>query len=137
MKTTCLHATVISYCKCAHGCDVSACAAGNKRIGSDHWPVNQCISNYNVKDYCCVHKYKNGYMSYCIALVESGLSPRWSALTSRTSSSVSSLESFSPLIQSLCLRIPPCKWRIHHGASILKGMGDETLIYAQNTPITH
>ncbi len=26
--------TVISYCECARGCDVSACAAGNKRIGT-------------------------------------------------------------------------------------------------------
>ncbi len=58
-------------CECARGCDVIACAAGNKRIGSesarretdrpvtdpgrsceksadsDHWPVNQCISSYN------------------------------------------------------------------------------------------
>ncbi len=49
------------YCKCARGCDVSACAAGNKRIGSesarretdrfwiritdsDHWPVNRGIA---------------------------------------------------------------------------------------------
>ncbi len=50
-------------CECVHGCDVIACAAGNKRIGSesarhetdrarsceksadsDHWPVNRCIS---------------------------------------------------------------------------------------------
>ncbi len=23
------------YCECARGCDVSACAAGNKRIGSE------------------------------------------------------------------------------------------------------
>ncbi len=59
------------YCECARGCDVSACAAGNKRTGSestrretdqpvtdpgrscdklsesDHWPVSRCISNNN------------------------------------------------------------------------------------------
>ncbi len=29
-ETTCLHAT-----ECARGCDVIACAAGNKRIGSE------------------------------------------------------------------------------------------------------
>ncbi len=67
--------TVISYCECARGCDVSACAAGNKRIGTesarretdrsgrscekssdyDHWPVNRCISNMYV--YMCVCVY--------------------------------------------------------------------------------
>ncbi len=60
------------YCECARGCDVSTCAAGNKRIGSesarretdrpvtdpgrsrgksddsDHWPVNRCISTQYV-----------------------------------------------------------------------------------------
>ncbi len=60
------------YCKCAHGCDVSACAAGNKRIGSesarretdrtitdpgrsceksvdsDHWPANRGIAKKKV-----------------------------------------------------------------------------------------
>ncbi len=75
MKTTCLHATVILYCECARGCDVSACAAGNKRIGSesarretdwlvtdpgrsckkssdyDHWPVNRCISIFFPRPY--------------------------------------------------------------------------------------
>ncbi len=63
-----LLATAISYCECARGCDVSACATGNNRIGSesarretdqpvtdpgrsceksadsDHWPVNWWIS---------------------------------------------------------------------------------------------
>ncbi len=40
-ETMCLHAT-----ECARGCDVSACTTGNKRIGSDHWPINQCISTF-------------------------------------------------------------------------------------------
>ncbi len=51
--------------ECACGCDVSACAAGNKRIGSesacgpgrscekssnfDHWPVNLCVFTIKIK----------------------------------------------------------------------------------------
>ncbi len=82
LETTCLHTT-----ECARGCDVIACAAGNKRIrsdsarretdrtvtdpgrscekssDSDHWPVNRCISNKHLPKFAMRIIYKSAVVS--------------------------------------------------------------------------
>ncbi len=83
------------YCECARGFDVSACAAGTKRIGSesarreterpvadlarscnisadsDHWPVNRCISSFHCANafllypLASLHGLKLKYLQHC------------------------------------------------------------------------
>ncbi len=86
-ETRCLQSLFTRDCECVCGCDVIACAAGNKRIGSksarretdrpvtdpgrscekladsDHWPVNRCISNKKPSNFFTVAVLEKRYKS--------------------------------------------------------------------------